>query len=88
LEFVLAAGDGMAVESGDPCQQGDASAAVLSREEADEETSDPLVGGGEEAVDPPVLACRGTVGMLLAGRALAGVEDLLGFLLGHATLPP
>jgi len=35
LQFVLAAGDGMAIQSRDPCQQGDASATVLSREKTD-----------------------------------------------------
>ena len=50
LQFVLAAGDGMAVQSRDPCQQSEASATVLTCEKADEEPSALFVGGGPEAV--------------------------------------
>jgi len=88
LQFVLAAGDGMAVESRDPCQQGVASATVLARQEADEEPSGAFVGGCHEAVDPAVFSSQGTLRVLLAGRAITEVEDLPGVLLCHTTLPP
>src|SRR5271166_3842638 len=78
----------MAIQSRDPCQQGDASATVLSRQKTDEKPSGAFVDGGHEAVDPAVLPSQGTLRMLLAGRALAGVEELLGVLLCHTTLPP
>src|SRR5271166_4942389 len=78
----------MAIQSRDPCQQGDASATVLSRQKTDEKPSGAFVDGGHEAVDPAVLPSQGTLRMLLAGRALAGVEELLGILLCHTTLPP
>jgi hypothetical protein len=71
----------MAVQSRDPCQQGDASATVLACEKADEEPSGAFVGGGHQAVDPAVFLSQGTLRVLLAGRALTGVEDLLGVLL-------
>ena len=58
LQFVLAAGDGMAVQSRDPCQQGDASATVLACQKADEEPSGAFVGSGDEAVDPAVFPPR------------------------------
>jgi hypothetical protein len=81
LEFVLAAGAGMAVQSRDPRQQGDTSATVLACEKADDEPSGAFVGGGHQAVDPAVFPSQGTMRVLLAGRALTGVEYLLRLLL-------
>jgi hypothetical protein len=85
---MLAAGDGMAVQSRDPREQGDASATVLARQKADEEPSGAFVCGGHEAVDPAVFPSQGTPRVVLAGRALAEVEDLLRVFLCHTTLPP
>jgi hypothetical protein len=67
---------------------GDAPGAVLLGEEADKAAAGAFVGGSDEAVDPPVLLRAGAMRMLLAGGAGADMDDTLGVLLRHVTLPP
>jgi len=74
MQLTLAAGDGVAVQAGDPCQQRDAPMAMLAGEEADKESSAPFVRGGHEAVDNTVLLGRRAVGPLLANRALTAMD--------------
>jgi hypothetical protein len=78
----------MAVQSGDPCQQGDAAAAVLAREKADEEPSGPFIRRSHQAVDPAMLPRHRTMAVLLTGRALTAVENLRGLFLSHTTFLP
>jgi hypothetical protein len=87
-QFALATGNGVGVQASDPREVGDAAAAVLPGEEADEEPAGALVGDGDEAIDPPVLLRGGAVRVLLAGSAGADMDDTPRMLLGHVTLPP
>jgi hypothetical protein len=88
LQFPLATGNRVGVQAGDLGEVGDSSRAVLLGEEADEEPAGALVGGSDEAVDPAMLPGQSAMGMALAGCATTPVDDTLGMLLGHRTLPP
>ncbi len=88
LQFALAAGNGVGVQAGDPCEVGDAAATVLLGEEASEEPARAFVGDRDEAVDPAVLLGAEAMWMLLADGAAADMDDTPGMLLCHVTLPP
>jgi hypothetical protein len=88
LQFALTAGNRVGVQAGDPGEMGDSAVAVLVGEEADQQASGAFVGGRDEAVDPPVLAREGAMGMLLAGGAGADMDHTPGMLLCHGTVPP
>jgi hypothetical protein len=85
---MLPASNRVGVQTGDLGEEGDASAAVLLGEKADEEASRAFVGGSDETVDPPVLPSESAVRVLLAGRAGAHRDDTWGMLLRHGTVPP
>jgi hypothetical protein len=51
----LAAGDRVAVQTGDLGQQGNSPATVLVGQKADQEAPSAFVRGGHEPVDPAVL---------------------------------
>jgi hypothetical protein len=87
-QFASAAGNGVGVQAGDPREVGDAAAAVLSGEEADEEPAGAFVGDRDEAVDPAVLSGGGAVRVLLAAGAGADMGGTPGMFLCHVTLPP
>lgn len=88
LQFVLSAGDSAFVQAGNPCEVGDSSVAVLLGEEADEEPSCAFIGSSDETVDPAVLSGKSALRMLLAGWAGAYMDDTVGMLLCHVTIPP
>ena len=73
----------MGAEAGDACRQGDAAASMLESERTGEEAPAALISGRKEAVDGTVHLSGGTIGLLLAGQALASVRDLPPFLVGH-----
>jgi hypothetical protein len=73
----------MGTEAGNACRQGDAAAPMLDGEGSGEEAPAALVGGGEESVDGTVQLSGGTIGLLLAGQALASVRDSPPVLVGH-----
>lgn len=88
LQFPLASGNGIGVQAGDPCEQGNASAAMLLGEEADQQPSRAFVGRRDQTVNPPMLFGDRAMGMLLASSAGAHMDDTPGMLLGHVTVPP
>jgi hypothetical protein len=88
LQLALAVGNGVGSQASDLGEGGDAAWAVLLRQEADEQPPDALIGGSDQTVDPLVLVSAGAMGMLYAGRTGAYVDDTLGMLLGHQTVPP
>jgi len=88
LQFALAAGNGIGVQPGDPCEQGDPAGAVLLGEEADQESAGALVRSGDETVNPPMLSGDSAIRMLLTVRAGTYMDDTPKMLLGHVTVPP
>jgi hypothetical protein len=87
LQFALAPRNGVGIQARDPCEEGDASAALPLGEEADEQAAEALIGGSDKAVNPPMLPSASARGVALAGGAGANVVNTLGMLLGHRTLP-
>jgi hypothetical protein len=78
----------MGVQTGNLCEECDASATVLLGEKADEEASSAFVGGSDQTVDPPVLLSQSAVGVFLAGRAGAYRDDTWRMLLRHGPYLP
>jgi hypothetical protein len=85
-QFTSPAGDGVAVKPGDAGQQGDAAATVLASEKAGEKPAGAFVSSSNEAVEGPVLPGNSAAGVLSAGRALTGVDDLPMLLVGQMLL--
>jgi hypothetical protein len=73
----------MGAEAGDARRQGDAAAPMWEGEGSGEEAPAALVGGREESVDGTVHLSGETIGLLLAGQALAWVRDSPPVLVGH-----
>jgi hypothetical protein len=87
-QLVLAFADGVGTEARDAGQKGDAAAATLSGEEADEEAAATLVAGRHQAVDVLVFLGRGAVRLLLTDGAVAPIGDQSLNIRGHTPLPP
>jgi hypothetical protein len=88
LQFPLPARNGVGVQAGDACEQGDAAAALLLSEKADQEPSGAFVSRSDEPVNPEMLLGDRATRMLLAGGAGAPMDDTLGMLFGHVNVPP
>src|SRR5262249_52406602 len=92
-QFPSPAGDGIAVQSGDTGQPGNAATAVLAGEEAHHQPAGAFIGSREKAIEGTMLSGDLAVGVLSAGRARTSVDGppaLLGsqtFLGDHRTLP-
>ena len=87
MQLALAAGNGVGVQASDLGQVGDSSPAMLLGEKADQEPSGAFVGGSDETVDATMLPGQSTMRMLLAGGAIAHMDDTTRMLLGHRTVP-
>jgi len=88
LQFAPPAGDGVAIQAGDPGQQGDPATAVLLGQEAGEQASRPFVGGDEEAIEAAMPPGGRAGGMELASRAGTTMEGMRGTAGSHEIEPP
>jgi hypothetical protein len=89
-ELASPAGDGVAVQARDACQQSNSSAAVLLGEEADDEPSVALISAGDEPIDRLVFPGDGSVRFPAADRAGTMMDSLSLVRIGlwHRPLPP
>ena len=88
MQFAPASGNGVGVQARDLGQVGDPSPTILLGEEADQETSGAFVGGSDETIEATMLPGQSTLWMLLAGWAIAPMDDTTRMFLGHETVPP
>src|SRR5262249_7743312 len=88
LHFPQAPGDGVAVQPGDAVEQGDATAAVLSGQEADEEPARAFIGLPQEPVEGLMLLGGRPTRVLRAVGAFAAVRDTVSGIVPHRCGPP
>jgi len=88
LQFLLATGDRVGVQTRDACEVGDASEAVVAGEETDKKSPGPFVGGSNEPVKAAMFTGHRTMRMLLAGWTSARMDVALGVFPDHVTVPP
>jgi hypothetical protein len=86
-QLTLAAGDGIAVQPGNPRQRRKAAVPLLAGEETEQEPSGAFVHRSHKTVEGAVFPSNLAVGMLSADRASARV-DMGSILLCHATYLP